>query len=282
MGPMVDYERESAWVTTMSKSMPKQWYMDSACTRHMTPNRSIFKTFDPTVVRPIELADGTEIRSAGMGIIHATLLKSANGEKLRLKNVLYVPDLSSNLISVSQLELLGIETHFKLGGKLDILRGGERIGMGMRTGKSYPLEEVYPSAERVFKIREKPVATPNEKQLSDLDYKELIHRRLGHIGRTRLTTLHSHVDGLRPINLALPHNHHCGTCPRTRLVRVINRKSPEKATRKLGRVHMDFGGLYYLESLGGFRYMLILTDEATGKSWVFLCKTRDEVYNKIK
>ena len=28
--------------------------------------------------------------------------------------------------------------------------------------------------------------------------------------------------------------------------------------------------------------MLTLADEATGKSWVFLCKTRDEVHNKIK
>jgi hypothetical protein len=68
--------------------MPKQWYFDSACTRHMTPNRSIFKTFDSTVVRPIELADGTEIKSAGIGTIHATLVKLTNTEKLRLKNVL--------------------------------------------------------------------------------------------------------------------------------------------------------------------------------------------------
>lgn len=92
----------------------------------------------------------------------------------------------------------------------------------------------------MFKIREKPSATPNEKHLSDLEYKELIHRRLGYIGRTRLAILYSYVDGLRLINLALPHDHHCGICPKARLVRVINRKTPEKATRKLGRVHMDF------------------------------------------
>ena len=92
----------------------------------------------------------------------------------------------------------------------------------------------------MLKIREKPLVSTKERELLDPKYKELIHRRLGHIGRTRLTTLYLYVDGLRPINLALPHDHHCGICPRARLVRVINRKTPEKATRKLGRVHMDF------------------------------------------
>lgn len=47
-GPLVNHKKESAWVTRTSKSTPRQWYFDSGCTRHMTPNRSIFKTFDPT------------------------------------------------------------------------------------------------------------------------------------------------------------------------------------------------------------------------------------------
>ncbi|CZT52197.1 uncharacterized protein RSE6_13470 [Rhynchosporium secalis] len=111
----------------MSKPMPRQQYLNSTCTFHLTPNRSIFKTFNTIVVRPIEFAGDTDIKSAGIGTIHATLLKSTNGAKLRLKNVLYVPGLSTNLISASKLNKSEIKTYSKLGGKVDILPGDRTL-----------------------------------------------------------------------------------------------------------------------------------------------------------
>jgi hypothetical protein len=41
---------------------------------------------------------------------------------------------------------------------------------------------------------------------------------------------------------------------------------------------MDFWGLYETPTIGGSRYMLIVIDDFSRKSWIYLTKDRREVY----
>ncbi|KAF3612646.1 putative histone H2A.3-like [Capsicum annuum] len=80
---------------------PREWWMDSSATRYVCANKELFSSFAPAQV---------EERTGKVG------LKMASGKVLTLNNVLYVPELRRNLISVSLLDkngfkLYGLEIH---------------------------------------------------------------------------------------------------------------------------------------------------------------------------
>ena len=64
-----------------------------------------------------------------------------NGFVLRLKEVLYVPSLRRNLISVSKLDDDGIDCHFG-GGKCKILVDNKCVGLAFRQDELYLLSLV--------------------------------------------------------------------------------------------------------------------------------------------
>ena len=79
------------------------WVADTGATRHMTPHRHWFVSYSPYSV-PIRLADNTVIHSTGIGSVR--FLPLLNGKPQRLlefKDVLHVPLLRSNLLSVLYL-----------------------------------------------------------------------------------------------------------------------------------------------------------------------------------
>ena len=72
------------------------WIIDSGASDHMTSLSSLFKTYSPcSGNKKIRIVDGSFSAIAGEGSI--TLSKHID-----LKNVLHVPKLSYNLLSVSK------------------------------------------------------------------------------------------------------------------------------------------------------------------------------------
>nr|KYP63418.1 hypothetical protein KK1_017987 [Cajanus cajan] len=81
----------------VSKIIPSLWVLDSGATDHMTPSSKFFSTYFPCPSnKKIATADGTLITVAGIGNIHINPF-------ITLKNVLHVPKLYTNLISVQKL-----------------------------------------------------------------------------------------------------------------------------------------------------------------------------------
>ena len=76
------------------------WYLDSGCSNHMTGNKNWFTKLDESVKKVIKFADGRHIKSGGKGDI-SIIIK--DGRKATITGVLYVPSMTSNLISVGQL-----------------------------------------------------------------------------------------------------------------------------------------------------------------------------------
>ena len=73
------------------------WIIDSGATDHMTNSSLRFKTYTPCPSnRKILVADGSLTTVAGLGDIQIT-------SQLTLKNVLHVPKLSTNLLSIQKL-----------------------------------------------------------------------------------------------------------------------------------------------------------------------------------
>ena len=70
------------------------WYLDSGCSRHMTGDRSLFKTFKSKKGGNVTFGDGSKSQIKGKGIISLLGL-------LDIANVLYVEGLRVNLLSIS-------------------------------------------------------------------------------------------------------------------------------------------------------------------------------------
>nr|GMD88070.1 Retrovirus-related Pol polyprotein from transposon RE1 [Ipomoea batatas] len=89
-----------------SNSSGDSWLIDSGCTNHMTNDRELFKELDKTTVSKVKIGNGVFLPIKGKGTL---AIQSLTGVKY-ISNVLYVPDIDQNLLSVGQL----IEKGFKV------------------------------------------------------------------------------------------------------------------------------------------------------------------------
>ncbi|XP_019455039.1 PREDICTED: uncharacterized protein LOC109356158 [Lupinus angustifolius] len=76
------------------------WYIDSGCSNHMTGNRNWLGNFDDNRKNNVRLADSRLIQAEGT----TDVLISRNDERnVLIADVLYVPNMKSNLLSLGQL-----------------------------------------------------------------------------------------------------------------------------------------------------------------------------------
>ncbi|CAI5533144.1 unnamed protein product [Closterium sp. Naga37s-1] len=98
------------------------WVIDSGATS-MTPRADLLTELEPSPVKHVTSALGQRAEVKGMG---KAMFKGADGKMVGLKNVLWVPNLAANLISVRRLQKAGMDTSSK-GAKTYTARIGERI-----------------------------------------------------------------------------------------------------------------------------------------------------------
>ncbi|XP_010543104.1 PREDICTED: uncharacterized protein LOC104816130, partial [Tarenaya hassleriana] len=76
-----------------------EWLIDSGCTNHMSGNLDLFQTLDKSVKSRVRIGNGDFISVEGKGDV---LCKGPNGCRI-LTDVLFVPKIDQNLLSVGQL-----------------------------------------------------------------------------------------------------------------------------------------------------------------------------------
>ena len=85
------------------------WLIDSGCTSHMTKHLSIFTSIDRSIQLKVVLGNGAVVRAKGNGTV---TVSTKRGTKL-ITNVLYIPELYQNLLSVAQMLRNGYAVSFK-------------------------------------------------------------------------------------------------------------------------------------------------------------------------
>ncbi|CAI7850436.1 unnamed protein product [Closterium sp. NIES-54] len=99
------------------------WVIHSGATYSMTPRADLLTKLEPSPVKHVTLALGQRAEVKRMG---KAIFKGSDGKMVGLKNVLWVPTLLANLISVRRLQKAGMDTSSK-GAKTYIARIGEWI-----------------------------------------------------------------------------------------------------------------------------------------------------------
>ncbi|KAA3461149.1 Retrovirus-related Pol polyprotein from transposon TNT 1-94 [Gossypium australe] len=115
------------------KKASKGWLLDSGCTNHMSSDATIFKTLDRSCKTKVKVGNGQFIKAEGKGDV---LICTSTGNKL-ISNVLLVPEIDRNLLSIAQLLEKGYFVVFK-GKKYQITDpNGSRLMSIIMTNKSF-------------------------------------------------------------------------------------------------------------------------------------------------
>ena len=86
-----------------------KWYIDSGCSNHMTGDASIFCDIDASNKSQVRLGNGALVEVKGKGTI---AIETKKGRRF-IKNVLIVPNLQQNFLSVGQMIQNGYSIHFE-------------------------------------------------------------------------------------------------------------------------------------------------------------------------
>ncbi|RVW71832.1 hypothetical protein CK203_059209 [Vitis vinifera] len=92
-----------------TSSSPETWLIDSGYTNHMTYDQGLFKELEKTITSKVRIGNGAYLVVKGKGTV---AIEGHTGLKL-ISNVLYVPEINQNLLSVGQLLEKGYKVLFE-------------------------------------------------------------------------------------------------------------------------------------------------------------------------
>ncbi|KAL2927200.1 Retrovirus-related Pol polyprotein from transposon RE1 [Bienertia sinuspersici] len=237
------------------------WIIDTGATHHITNNSNYLLDAQSVSYWPVGLPNGHHAL--------ATLIGSVSlFPRLTLKNILYVPDLHCNLISVSQLiDTSNCLVHFT--NTLCAIQDQHSrmlIGTGERRDGLY-----YFHCDPAINVVSTTLVTTFE----------LWHRRLGHPS-DRVLKLVPAIRNSTTTKKCL--NKACIICPMAKQCRDIFPTSDHKATRSFELIHCDLWGPYRTPASCGAIYFLTLIDDYSRAVWVYLLNNKTEVcaaFNKF-
>ncbi|GBE86172.1 hypothetical protein SCP_0900490 [Sparassis crispa] len=257
---------------------------DSGATRHMTPYRDSFVSFEPMPVKPITAADGRNFSAIGRGTVQ---LQIPNGEQMTtvlLEDVLYAPEIAFALISIARADAAGYSAMFEKGEcRIYSRRQSRIIGRVPSLNGLYKVEH----SRRAAPVNESAsvaVEPEVERALISLSVMDF-HRRMGHISPIIAERLvrEGRVEGVRLTDKANKEKT-CNSCIQAKITRATVPKERESdRTKELDdRVHSDVWGPAQTETLGGKKYFTSFTDDATRWTDLYLLRAKSGTFSAYK
>lgn len=206
----------------------------------------------------IQTANNTRIKTIAKGDV----LLDGETMEIPVKDVLHVPDLSMNLLSISQICGKGFKVIFDSKSCQVIDRDGKLFTTGTQVNGLYSFN-AYQGKAMVTKS-------------NDAD---LWHRRLGHLNFESLKKLKTLSTGISFSNKSLET---CLPCIKGKQARHPFPSNGNKVNELLDLIHGDLVGPMEVESFGGSRYIFTLVDDASSKLFCYFLKSKDQVPDIFK
>ena len=250
--------------TTFSDTQDQDptWYIDTGAISHMTYDKgnlqhsSIYNGYNHVIV-----GNGTCLKISHVG---DTTLYSPHG-KLNLHDVLVVPNIKKNLISVTKLtedNSCFFEFHY-FGFQIKDQTMGKILAMGHRKDGLYALEEGG-SIEAL-------VAIKSGKALVDL-----WHQRLEHPNSRLLHVL----DSKKFIDVSswLKNKNICSSCQMGKSCRLPFLLNKKIDSASLTKIHCDLWGPAPISSVQQFKFYVIFIDDHSRFTWFYLLKKKSSFF----
>jgi transposase InsO family protein len=232
----------------------------------MTGRRDWFTTLKNTQNNNVKFADDSTLAVKGIGDVS---IKRKDGKHSVISNVLYIPGMKCNLLSIGQL----LEKNYKI-----VM---ENRLLNVFDIKGNLLMKAQMSKNRTFKIE---LNVLNHRCLMTASSREewLWHYRMGHLNFRDLTSMQKRnmVTGLPKIQMP---EEICEECVMSKQHRGSFSKDAISKTKSiLEVVYSDVCGPMQVNSYGGNRYFVSFVDDFSRKMWTYLISKKSEVLSVFK
>ncbi|CAI7859082.1 unnamed protein product [Closterium sp. NIES-53] len=230
------------------------WVLYTGAAWTMTPRKELLDDVRAAPINDVCSASGHALKVAGAG---RAAFKGADGKPVVLHDVLLVPDLKANLISLRKLAKAGVSTSTD-GARTYKGQLGNRVLWDLHESK-----DVYRSIS------------------GETDW-ATAHRRLGHVAMLLLKQLEKDgaVKGLK-LN-GQPPDDNCEICLLSKFTRFPFYSVTGRSKKPLDLVHMDLVGPLPVQGHKGERYFLTIVDDWSRLMWAYPLKQKDHAASTIK
>ena len=244
------------------------WIVDSGATCHICNSEALFDELEPlSKPQKVTLGDGRTLEAMGVGAVEVKLnLPDGKSRVGRLSEVLFVPTLAYNLLSVAKATEAGKMVKFGETQGHVIDDRGEVVAVASRNGSLYYL-------------RCEPLRSEQVNSASLIANEELWHRRFGHLGERSLCKLKKDelVHGFNYDTSKKAE--FCESCVSGKIHRSpFPKDGRERAKEPLGLIHSDVCGKINTKSLGHAEYFVSFVDDQTHYTWIYAIKHKHEVF----
>ncbi|CAI7839154.1 unnamed protein product [Closterium sp. NIES-53] len=249
------------------KKSTNAWFLDTGATQHMTHSASFLTNVGaPRDVTRVVFGNDKSLPVVGVGSTRLIV----DGGPVDITNVLHVPGLKVNLLSVTQLAKKGVKVTID-DAKMNLFWKGKQFAQGVLNGELYQLK-THPGA-----------ASSNMAQGSKATLKAW-HNRLAHANYDLVKEL-SNKGLAKGVDVVAGNDETgvCAACVEGKMARKPfgSRTSP-LAKDPLALVHMDVCGPMRHASKGGARFLLVMLDDATRMCWTRLLKAKGDTAKAIQ
>ncbi|CAI5988710.1 unnamed protein product [Closterium sp. NIES-64] len=295
-GPILPYGRQGEQGDASAKVGAElhpldYWVLDTGAAWTMTPRKDLLDHVQAAPINEVCSASGHALKVAGAG---RAAFKGADGKPVVLHDVLLVPELKANLISLRKLGKAGVSTSTdgartykgQLGNRVlwdlhestDVYRsmwqlpalawhGGGQAGEGSASQGE---------CNAVGGVGVKVSARSGETDWATA------HRRLGHVAMPLLKQLEKDgaVKGLK-LN-GQPPDDNCEICLLSKFTRFPFHSVAGRSKKPLELVHMDLVGPLPVQGHKGERYFLTIVDDWSRLIWAYPLKKKDHAASTIR
>ncbi|CAL9015427.1 unnamed protein product [Prunus brigantina] len=241
------------------------WWLDSGASIHVTNSLQGFIRKRPPSKDEVKVfvGNGEKVQVDFIGVVRIELIF---GFVLELEDVVYVPTMRKNLISVARLVKSKFTLNFDDFG-CSIFRNKELVGKANLVDGMFRL-----SCKTTMEINS--VETQTNKEASYT----LWHKRLGHVSKDRIKILCKELV-IPPLN----HNTEevCIECVKGKLTN-LRKKGAIGSKGLLELIHTDICGPFPTPTHEGFNYFITFTDDYSRYGHVFLIKEKSSALDMFK
>jgi len=221
----------------------------------MTHDKTLFKDLKPTKVSKVRIGNDSYISAKG-----TIQISTISGIKT-ISDVLYVPDIDQNLLSVGQLLEKGFKVSFE----------NQHCVIFDTTGR-----EILKVKMRFKSFSFDPTEEEQTAYVTYVSSTELWHKRLGHCHIQRMLDMEK-KDMTRGLPILSNHLSNCNACQFGKQNILPFPKTTWRASQKLQLIHTNVAGPQRTPSLQGSLYIILFIDDFTRMCWIFFLKFKHEV-----
>lgn len=246
-----------------------EFYIDSGASAHMVSNKNMLTNIsNEPKVKEIMVADRTKVPVLCSGDLRLTTRVKSSTHEVEIKNVLCIPTLTTNLLSVSKMIANGNRVSFNKNGCYIYNSQNVCIGEASLENDVYRLN-IEKSEQLLAAVAQTSCNT--------------WHRRLGHINMNDLEKMKKGaVKGVSYQEKQEISKSSCVVCCEGKQARLPFHASTSTSSRVLEVIHTDLCGPMEKRSLGSARYYLLFVDDYSRMCFVYFLKEKNEAFKYFR